>query len=72
LRSVGEQKISNYGKALDAEHYETSSKTGKAVNELFTQIAKDCVQNEMSTETSVNFGKQSFQFLSIDFNFISI
>jgi hypothetical protein len=72
LRSVDEKKIFKYGKALDAKHYETSSKTGEAVNDLFTEIAKDCVKNEMSSETSVHFGKQSFQFLFIDFNFISI
>ncbi|RWS11448.1 ras-related protein Rab-24-like protein [Dinothrombium tinctorium] len=61
-RRISEKAVSDYACAIGAKVFETSSKTGENVEELFETVARDYVQFEMQLEglsrTTDNFIEQ--------------
>ncbi|RWS10385.1 ras-related protein Rab-24-like protein [Dinothrombium tinctorium] len=49
-RRISEKAVSDYACAIGAKVFETSSKTGENVEELFETVARDYVQFEMQLE----------------------
>lgn len=43
-RQIKSQMVMNYANVIGSKYYETSSKDGECVNELFTEIAKDYLE----------------------------
>ncbi|XP_061755066.1 ras-related protein Rab-24 isoform X3 [Nerophis ophidion] len=68
LRQVDFHDVQDFAEEINAQNFETSSKTGSNVDELFQKVAEDynntAFQNMTAEETSVNLGQQKPSYYS--------
>ncbi|XP_061905070.1 ras-related protein Rab-24 isoform X1 [Entelurus aequoreus] len=68
LRQVDFHDVQDFAEEINAQHFETSSKTGSNVDDLFQKVAEDynnaAFQNMTAEETSVNLGQQKHSYYS--------